>query len=612
MPPPMQENANEAAKVFVSYSRADTAFAMDLVAGLMACGFRAYIDQEDIAPGEPWEQRLGGLIADADTVVYVISPDSMASEHCAWEVRETLRLSKRLLPVVWRPVPDTDVPRDLARLNFVFFDPPRSFAQGLAELADALRTDVAWVREHSRLGALARRWEARNRPDVSLLRGEDLDAARDWSAGQPATGPPLTDSHRDFISASLKARETAEIAARNRRRGLVFATSAIALVMTGLAAVAAWQWQEADEATAFARAAFNELEVTNDQLQSAFIRLNADIGLRAPPTGEDYLRLPAGWFPLAANRSGSVVRVERRRADDSLYQVTSGLLIDGALAHPRYAGQPLLLAPNITTAFDESSGTPFMLPPVASLDEGMVEDPATPALTRALPAPPPPADEEAGIMVSAGPFEVPGDAPMMAQTRIDLGPPEPEGGTVSVVFPALSAGDTIAAADLIWETPGYLMTAPFQLWSLAGPPPFGALSVDAAAVSCDGFETLAWDGVITLEPGRAIALYGIGNEVDRGEDAITLFVSTLTDTERPRELLYEHSTTLGSAGAPVFDLETGQVFAVHIGSFPGADGAGRRTGFGMALPLILDEIRMDLETGEEPEPLEPTCGWGDE
>ena len=255
MPPPSRASAAEAAKVFVSYSRADTAFAMDLVAGLMACGFRAYIDQEDIAPGEPWEQRLGGLIAEADTVVYVISPDSMASEHCAWEVRETLRLSKRLLPVVWRPVPDGEVPGDLARLNFVFFDPPRSFAQGLAELAEALRTDIAWVREHSRIGALARRWDERSRPDVSLLRGEELDAARDWAAHPPASGPPLTDSHRDFISASLKAREAAEIAARNRRRGLVFVTSTIALIMTGLAAAAVLAWIAATAATDSARSA---------------------------------------------------------------------------------------------------------------------------------------------------------------------------------------------------------------------------------------------------------------------------------------------------------------------------------------------------------------------
>src|SRR3990167_8713511 len=96
--------ATESAKVFLSYSRGGAAFADDLVAGLQACGFEAYIDREDIAPGEAWEARLSGLIGEADTVVYVISPHSVNSEQCHWEVTETLAMSKRLLPVVWEPV----------------------------------------------------------------------------------------------------------------------------------------------------------------------------------------------------------------------------------------------------------------------------------------------------------------------------------------------------------------------------------------------------------------------------------------------------------------------------------------------------------------------------
>ncbi|HRK69097.1 MAG TPA: toll/interleukin-1 receptor domain-containing protein, partial [Hyphomonas sp.] len=160
-PPAKPETASETAKVFLSYSRRDAAFADELVQGLKACGFEAYIDREDIAPGEAWETRLGGLIAEADTVVYVISPHSVTSEQCHWEVTETLRLSKRLLPVVWEPVPEAQMPKELARLNFVFFDGGRSFAKGLADLAGALRVDVGWIREHSRLGGLARRWDTR-------------------------------------------------------------------------------------------------------------------------------------------------------------------------------------------------------------------------------------------------------------------------------------------------------------------------------------------------------------------------------------------------------------------------------------------------------------------
>lgn len=180
---------------------------------------------------------------------------------------------------------------------------------------------------------------------------------------------------------------------------------------------------------------------------------------------------------------------------------------------------------------------------------------------------------------------------------------------MSAIFPSIDAEKAVTTGDLVWQTPDYLMTAPFQLWTLAEAPPFGALALDLAAISCAGFEALAMQGGSDLAAGTPIALYGIGNEVARGDDAITLFTSTLIDGTDPYELSYDHSTTLGSAGAPVFDLATGKVIAVHIGSRPGEQ---RRTGFGMALPLILDEIRMDLETGEEAEPLEPVCGWPEE
>jgi hypothetical protein len=80
-------NAGNRAKVFISYSRKDLAFAQMLVDALGERGFDAFLDKTDIAPGEPWKERLGGLIAAADTVVFVISPDSVASSVCAWGAR---------------------------------------------------------------------------------------------------------------------------------------------------------------------------------------------------------------------------------------------------------------------------------------------------------------------------------------------------------------------------------------------------------------------------------------------------------------------------------------------------------------------------------------------
>ena len=73
----------------LSYSRADEDFARDLLVSLKTCGFEPYLDKLDIAPGEPWEERLERLIQGSDTVVYVVSPDSVRSDRCRWEIAKT-------------------------------------------------------------------------------------------------------------------------------------------------------------------------------------------------------------------------------------------------------------------------------------------------------------------------------------------------------------------------------------------------------------------------------------------------------------------------------------------------------------------------------------------
>jgi hypothetical protein len=107
----------EKLKVFISYSRRDSAaFADELVAGLELAGFAPFLDRHDIAAGEEWEARLGGLIAQSATVVFVVSPEAVKSARCVWEVDRTIDLSKRLLPVISKPVPEHDIPQKLRRL----------------------------------------------------------------------------------------------------------------------------------------------------------------------------------------------------------------------------------------------------------------------------------------------------------------------------------------------------------------------------------------------------------------------------------------------------------------------------------------------------------------
>ena len=201
--------AGDKLKVFISYSRQDAAdFTDELVAGLELAGFAPFLDRHDIKPGEPWEDRLGGLIEQSDTVVLVITPEAVKSERCAWEVERTLELSKRLLGVVHKPVPENEIPEKLRRLQFVRFDTSRALTRSIAELAEALRVDLDWIREHTRLGELAMRWSARNRPESLLLRGDDLDAAKVWIAKRTEAVPAITEAQRTFIAASEDAEST--------------------------------------------------------------------------------------------------------------------------------------------------------------------------------------------------------------------------------------------------------------------------------------------------------------------------------------------------------------------------------------------------------------------
>jgi hypothetical protein len=193
------ESPAERLKVFISYARSDgAALAEDLVTGLELSGFAPFLDRHDIAAAEDWEARLGALIQSADTIVFIISPAAIKSERCAWEVDCAAKFGKRLIPIrlipiKGDPVAEADVPERLRRLNYVFFREGQSSLKPIAELATALRQDVEWIREHTRLTEIAVRWEARRQAgaaaDDLLLRGDDLKEVAAWAARRKENAP---------------------------------------------------------------------------------------------------------------------------------------------------------------------------------------------------------------------------------------------------------------------------------------------------------------------------------------------------------------------------------------------------------------------------------------
>lgn len=232
-------------RVFISYSRKDQAFVDLLAQALDAKGYDTLLDREDISGGEAWKERLDALILRADVVVFVVSPDSVASPICGWETLRTVELGKRLIPLCLKRIDDDLVPAQLARLNYIFVDDDALFEQALSRLYAACDVDIAWVREHTRLVELASHWNADGRKDAALQRSEVLAASEAWLGRRQPLAPVVPEVLTAYLQAS-RASETAAFARerlrlRRMRRlqlgvGALVVAAAIIVFVAGLGA----------------------------------------------------------------------------------------------------------------------------------------------------------------------------------------------------------------------------------------------------------------------------------------------------------------------------------------------------------------------------------------
>jgi hypothetical protein len=156
---------------------------------------------------------------------------------CAWEVGEAARLSKRILPIVCRPLEGASPPPRLRDLNYTYFyDDPKAapgagFGSGLAKLLEALNTDFDWLREHTRYLQRATEWDRGGRPVNRLLSGDDIAEANAWAARRPKGAPEPTALHLEFFRAS---EEEAQARLSEQRKQLEAVAAAQAAKETAL------------------------------------------------------------------------------------------------------------------------------------------------------------------------------------------------------------------------------------------------------------------------------------------------------------------------------------------------------------------------------------------
>jgi hypothetical protein len=238
MPKSSRGGEQQKFKVFVSYSRRDAEAADRIVAALESLDFAVTIDKRDLPYGEKWQTELAGFIKAADAVLFLVSPRSVGSYWCRWEIAQVSAQSKRLIPVVLEAVALEDLPPEVQEVHLLPWTPDAAGAPGIDELARILLTDRVWVQDHTRLADLAFTWLAEGRSPDRLLRGQALAAAEGWLSRRPAEAPPPSQVHLDFLAAS-------QLAAKRRARRWVGGLSTVAVGALALAAVALIQRQVA-------------------------------------------------------------------------------------------------------------------------------------------------------------------------------------------------------------------------------------------------------------------------------------------------------------------------------------------------------------------------------
>src|SRR5688572_16535585 len=124
--------------MFVSYTKADAAFALRLAEDLRNAGVDCWLDQLSIRPGEQWDVAVEDALSRATEVLLILSPEAISSTNVMDEVAYAIEEKKTLIPVMHRPC--RRLPMRLIRLQYVDFT--QSYDAGFAKLRRAVAPQV--------------------------------------------------------------------------------------------------------------------------------------------------------------------------------------------------------------------------------------------------------------------------------------------------------------------------------------------------------------------------------------------------------------------------------------------------------------------------------------
>jgi WD40 repeat protein len=339
----MAEQSQATSSVFISYSRKNKAFAQKLNDSLDNSGVEAWVDWEGIPLSSDWMDEITRAIEGADAFLFIISPDSLASDVCKDELELGLKYNKKLVPILHlEPEKGQTMHDALAATNWVYMREQDDFDATLPALIDTIQTDLGWVRQHTRILQRAKEWEGKEKDNSLLLQGTELSGAETWMVEASAQdGREVVPLQGEYIQSS-------RLAATKRQRNLLIGVSLALVVSIGMAIFALISRSEAvsnehARATQQVIAEQNEAEaVANEQARAT-------------------QQVIAEENEKEAIQNAILAQAQRAAAEARIYQAQAGALdLSTLLAIDSWQRSPSFLAEDILRRNTSMSAIPVV------------------------------------------------------------------------------------------------------------------------------------------------------------------------------------------------------------------------------------------------------------
>ncbi len=124
-------------RLFFSYARVDSIFALRLAKDLRQANVNIWIDQLDIKAGSRWDAAVEDALSSSPAVIVILSPESVSSNNVMDEVSFALENEKKVIPVLFK---ECKVPFRLRVLQRVDFS--GDYQIGLNNLLNSLNIPI--------------------------------------------------------------------------------------------------------------------------------------------------------------------------------------------------------------------------------------------------------------------------------------------------------------------------------------------------------------------------------------------------------------------------------------------------------------------------------------